>query len=74
MPGKNGAEVLADLRAREETKKIPVIFLSGTEPLRFATEVPPEPRARFLRKPVEMNELLTLIGEMLDPNSWSSAG
>lgn len=74
MPGKSGTALLADLRAREETKKLPVIFLSGTETLRYSAEVPPEPRARFLRKPVQMEELLTLIAELLNPDGWANAG
>ena len=71
MPGKTGAEVLAGLRSRPETKGLPVIFLSGTETLRYSSQVPAEPIVRFLRKPMEMEELLTLIAELLDPEGWS---
>lgn len=72
MPGKTGVQLLADLRARAETRLLPVLFLSGTEALRFAGQVPPEPRARFLRKPVEKAELLLMVGEMLNPEGWSA--
>lgn len=72
MPGRRGTDILTALRAREETKRLPVIFLSGTETLRFSSEVPPEPRVRFLRKPVELESLLVLIGELLDPDGWSA--
>lgn len=72
MPGKTGVQLLADLRAREETRRLPVLFLSGTEAVRFAGQVPPEPRARFLRKPVQKSEVLLLVDEMLDPEGWSA--
>ncbi len=72
MPRKTGVELLADLRAQEETRQLPVLFLSGTEAVRFASQVPPEPRVRFLTKPVDMVVLVTAVREMLDPNGWSS--
>ena len=72
MPRKTGVQLLADLRAQEETRELPVLFLSGTEAVRFASQVPPEPRVRFLTKPVDMTVLITAVREMLDPNGWSS--
>lgn len=72
MPKKTGVQLLADLRARPETKLLPVLFLSATEAVRFAGQVPPEPRARFLRKPVDKKELLLMVGEMLNPEGWSA--
>lgn len=73
MPGKTGVQLLSDLRAREETRLLPVLFLSGTETVRYAGQVPPEPRVRFLRKPVERAVLLASAAEMLDPDSWTHA-
>jgi DNA-binding response OmpR family regulator len=72
MPRKNGVQLLADLRAREETNLLPVLFISGTEAVRFASQIPPEPRVRFLRKPLDLDAFLTMVREMLDPNSWSA--
>lgn len=72
MPRKNGVELLADLRAREETRLLPVLLISGTDAVRFAGQVPPEPRVRFLPKPLDMEALVTMVREMLDPNSWSA--
>ena len=71
MPGKTGVQLLGDLRGREETRLMPVLFLSGTETVRYAGQVPPEPRVRFLRKPVERLVLLASVAEMLDPESWT---
>jgi DNA-binding response OmpR family regulator len=72
MPRKNGVQLLGDLRAREETRNLPVLLISGTEAVRFAGQVPPEPRVRFLPKPLDLDALLTMVREMLDPNSWSA--
>jgi len=72
MPGKTGVQLLAELRAHKNTRQLPVAFLSGTETVRFASLVPPDPRVRFLRKPIDMEVLATTVREMLDPNSWSA--
>lgn len=72
MPRRTGVQLIAELRAREETRLLPVLLLSGTEAVRFAGQIPPEPRVRFLVKPVDMDILMTMIREMLDPNSWSA--
>lgn len=72
MPRKTGVQVLADLRAHNETLTLPVIFISGTDAVRFAGQIPPEKRVRFLFKPLDMGVLMTMVREMLDPNSWSA--
>ena len=72
MPRKTGVELLADLRAQEETQLLPVLFISGTEAVRFASQIPPEPRVRFLLKPLDLDAFMTMVREMLDPNSWSA--
>lgn len=74
MPGMTGVEVLAALRAAERTRQLPVLLISGTEAVRFANQIPPDPRVRFLLKPVELGVLRTLVAEMLNPESWSSKG
>ncbi len=72
MPRKTGVQLLSDFRAREETRLLPVLLISGTEAVRFAAQIPPEPRVRFLLKPLDMEALVTMVREMLDPNSWSA--
>lgn len=72
MPRKTGVQLLANLRAREETQLLPVLLISSTEAVRFASQIPPEPRVRFLRKPLDLVALVTIVREMLDPNSWSA--
>ena len=73
MPLKSGVKLLADFRAHEQTRRLPVLFLSGTDAVRFAGQVPPEPLVRFLRKPIDFQVLITSVREMLDPESWSNA-
>ncbi len=73
MPRKTGIQLLADLRARKETNMLPVLIISGAEAVRFAPQIPVDPRVRFLTKPIEVDALVTLVREMLDPNSWSAA-
>lgn len=72
MPRKTGIQLLADLRAQAETTLLPVLFISGMEAVRFAGQIPPEPRVRFLHKPIDLEVLMTMVREMLDPNSWSA--
>lgn len=64
MLGIRGTEVLAQLRARPETRGIPVVFLSGTSALRYASEVPPERGVRFLQKPVDFVLLANTIEDL----------
>ena len=64
MPGTDGAEVMAALRAREETRDIPVVFISGLAPdqaSRLAAET-----AGWMVKPVDEGQLLQTIGAALD--------
>lgn len=72
MPGKTGVELLVDLRKHEETRKLPVLFVSGTQTVRFAAQIPSEPNVRFVSKPVDLDTLSGVIREMLDPNGWST--
>lgn len=72
MPGKTGVQLLADLRARAETNQLPVLIISGTEAVRFTSQIPPEPRVRFLRKPLDLDAFITMVREMLNPDSWSA--
>ncbi len=65
MPEKNGAQVLAELRALPETKALPVVFVSGTDATRFAGTVPSETLIRFLSKPLELERLQGMIRDLL---------
>ncbi len=71
MPKLNGHELLERLRGMRPLSNMPALFLSGVEALRYATDVPPDPRVRFLRKPVDLGELEGAIRALLDPEGWS---
>ncbi len=66
MPGMDGFSLVHRLRINPETRDLPVIFIS-------ATYVAPEDKAfalsigvtRFIEKPVDLNEFLPTIAELL---------
>ena len=73
MPRMDGFNLVHRLRLNSETRDIPVIFLS-------ATYVAPEDKAfalslgvtRFIEKPVNFEEFLPAIADLLDHNEESS--
>ena len=65
MPSMTGTELLAELRALKQTRRLPVVFLSATEALRFAPDVPSEPLIRFMKKPLDFERLQGLITDLL---------
>jgi DNA-binding response OmpR family regulator len=66
MPGRNGWEVLDDLRAEAETRELPVILTSavydriGRRPLPFGGPI------RFASKPFEIGDLIDTIDGFRD--------
>lgn len=72
MPGLTGTELLSQLRARDGGGRLPVIFLSGTDAIRFSAQVAPSPHTRFLQKPVDGKVLAKAIADLLDPEGWSA--
>jgi CheY-like chemotaxis protein len=65
MPGMTGTQLLASLRKRESTSSLPVVFLSGSEIIRFSGEVPVEPNVRFMTKPLDFPQLQAVIADLL---------
>lgn len=65
MPGDNGPAVLERLRASQETKDIPVVFLTGVtekEKIREALILKPQ---SYLLKPINREKLLKTIEELI---------
>lgn len=65
MPGCNGAAVLKDIQSREETRDIPVYFLTGqtdSETIRECLLLHP---AGYIVKPVARDALLAKMREVL---------
>ena len=71
MPRLTGTQLLTELRGGGRTHFLPVLFLSGVEPLLYASQIAPDARVRFLRKPVDFDELEGAIAALLDPEGWS---
>ncbi|MFI5363953.1 MAG: ATPase, T2SS/T4P/T4SS family, partial [Elusimicrobiota bacterium] len=64
MPLMNGYELLMELRRREETRKLPVIFLTGASNRRHLRELGMDV-ARFLEKPISNADLLKVVTDLL---------
>jgi two-component system cell cycle response regulator len=68
MPRLTGTQVLTELRGGGRTHYLPVLFLSGVEPMLYTSQTAPDPRVRFLRKPVDFEELDGAIAALLESN------
>ncbi len=65
MPEESGLEVLEKLRAKEETKDIPVIFLTGvTERKKIKNALVMRPQG-YLLKPVDHDKLMEEIAKYI---------
>jgi CheY-like chemotaxis protein len=63
MPEMTGPELLAVLRAHRELRTLPVIVISAT----YAEPDGSNGEARFLRKPVSAEVLLSVVADYCDP-------
>ncbi len=64
MPEENGPEVLEKLRANEETKDIPVIFLTGVSDRKKIQEALALRPQSYLLKPIEREKLIEAIAKI----------
>jgi len=71
MPRLTGTQLLTELRAGGRTHFLPVLFLSGVEPMLYTSQTTPDPRVVFLRKPVDFDALDEAIASLLDPGAGS---
>ncbi|MBI2082859.1 MAG: response regulator [Deltaproteobacteria bacterium] len=65
MPVGTGSSVLDALRARELTKKIPVIVMSALQEIGLEERLIAQGAQAFLKKPFDSNELLKKIHSFL---------
>lgn len=66
LPGKDGRELLADLKADKDLKDIPVVVLSASQ---AADDIAHSERLhveRYLTKPVNVEEFLRLVKDLRD--------
>ena len=64
MPAANGGKVLERLRGNSFTASTPVIFVTASPVADIMTQVPDDPRVRFIQKPVDFPTLDRLIAEL----------
>jgi CheY-like chemotaxis protein len=69
MPRLKGTDLLTELRRRPATGALPVVFLSGVEAMQYASQVPSDPKVRFLRKPADFDQLDLALLALLGPGS-----
>jgi len=66
MPGNTGSHLFESLRRNNATKSTPILFMSGeADPAQIMSEVSDSAGARFLPKPVKLEEFRRTIREML---------
>lgn len=65
MPGAYGSSAYQVLQKDPNTKKIPVIFMSGHAYEKVGALLPKDPKTRFIQKPVDFAALDALIAELL---------
>ncbi|MBI5245666.1 MAG: Flp pilus assembly complex ATPase component TadA [Elusimicrobia bacterium] len=64
MPRMNGYELLLELRRSEDTRKLPVVFLTGAANRRHLKDLSLDV-ARFLDKPISNSQLLETVADLL---------
>ncbi len=66
MPGNTGSHLFESFRRNNATKATPILFMSGeADPEHILSEVSDSTGARFLPKPVKLEEFRRTIREML---------
>jgi two-component system phosphate regulon response regulator PhoB len=73
MPAANGGKVLQRLRGSSFTAFTPVIFVTASPVADIMTQVPDDPRVRFVQKPVDFATLDRLIAELTGGAAPSAA-
>jgi CheY-like chemotaxis protein len=66
MPLISGLKALEYLRESEETRLIPILFLTGEASGRVAPRLTPEPRVAHVKKPIDLEDLNSLVRQLLE--------
>jgi two-component system, chemotaxis family, response regulator Rcp1 len=66
LPGRDGREVLADLRADPETSETPVVIMTGTVQTPIANALEDLSVQGFLTKPINLEAFLSLVEKLKD--------
>lgn len=65
MPAANGGKVLERLRGSTFTATTPVFFVTASPIATIMTQVPDDPKVRFIQKPIDFYHLDKLMTEFL---------
>lgn len=65
MPLTNGLKAFTFLRQRDETKQIPVIFVSGELSKEISPVVMESPRVAHLKKPMDLEHLSSMVRQFI---------
>ena len=66
LPGRDGREVLADLRSNPETSQTPVVIMTGTVDGSAASAIEELNVEGFLTKPINLDAFLSLVEKLKD--------
>jgi two-component system chemotaxis response regulator CheY len=66
MPLINGLKALEYLRESAETRMIPILFLTGEASANVAPHLSSEPRVAHVKKPIDLEDLNSLVHQLLD--------
>jgi CheY-like chemotaxis protein len=66
MPLINGLRALEYLRESAETRMIPILFLTGEASANVAPHLSSEPRVAHVKKPIDLEDLNSLVHQLLD--------
>jgi two-component system alkaline phosphatase synthesis response regulator PhoP len=66
MPLINGLKALEYLRESRETKRIPVLFLTGEATVNVAPALTTAPRVAHVKKPIDLDDLNSLVRQLLE--------
>ncbi len=66
MPIKTGAEVIREIKSNENTREVPVCFLTGVDQREKIMEILSLKPAAYMLKPVNMEALLATVSNLID--------
>jgi CheY-like chemotaxis protein len=66
MPMINGLKTLEYLRKLEDTKNIPVLFLSGESSFKLTPALASVPRLSYVKKPIDLEDLNSIVKHLIE--------
>jgi CheY-like chemotaxis protein len=65
MPMTSGLKAMEFLRAKPETRNIPIIFLSGTQSSLVYPAISNAERVAFVKKPLNLEDIISVVRQFL---------